>query len=161
MKDNEQIEGTSCHKFGSAANTKGNPQFSDLQTKEECNRYEEEDDDLESLEQQGITRPSQSEVEQSTINVEISESSRQKHFIKLEQQHKNSFLIGFYDPIADYLELISSVDIKIFFSDDSWFHHPLKLHCCMLGFHLFFESRSRISSADQLLAWIHWKHDVT
>ena len=59
-KDNEQIEGTTCNKFGSATNTRGNPQFSDLQTKEECNRYEEEDDDLEIPEQQGITHPSQS-----------------------------------------------------------------------------------------------------
>ena len=59
-KDNEQIEGTTCNKFGSAANTKGSPHFSDLQTKEECNRYEEEDDDIKSPEQQGITHPSQS-----------------------------------------------------------------------------------------------------
>ena len=49
-KDNEQIEGTTCNKFGSATNTKGTPQFSDLQTKEECNRYEEEYDDLKSPE---------------------------------------------------------------------------------------------------------------
>ena len=47
-KDNEQIEGTTCNKFGSAANTKGSPKFSDLQTKEEHNRYEEEHDDLKS-----------------------------------------------------------------------------------------------------------------
>ena len=84
LKDNEQIEGTTYNKFGYAANTKGNPQFSDLQTKEECNRYEEEDDDLESPEQQGITHPSQSEVEQSTVNVVINEISQQQHFIKLE-----------------------------------------------------------------------------
>ena len=31
-KDNEQIEGTTCNKFGSTANTKGSPQFFDLQT---------------------------------------------------------------------------------------------------------------------------------
>ena len=55
------------------------------QTKEECNRYEEEDDDLKSPEQHGITHPSQSEVEQSTVNVVITESSQQQHFIKLEQ----------------------------------------------------------------------------
>ena len=50
-KGNEHIEGTTCNKFGSVANTKGSPQFSDLQTKEEYNRYEEEDDDLKSPEQ--------------------------------------------------------------------------------------------------------------
>ena len=75
LKYNEQIEGTTCNKYGYAANTKGSPQFSDLQTKEECNRYEEEYDDLKSPEQQGITHPSQSEVEQSTVSVVIIESS--------------------------------------------------------------------------------------
>ena len=83
-KDNEQIEGIACNKFGSAANTKGIPQFHDLQTKEECNRFEEEDDDLKSIEQQSITHPSQSQVEQSTVNMEITKSSQQQHFIKLE-----------------------------------------------------------------------------
>ena len=111
---------------------------------EEFNRYEEEDDDLKSPEQQGINHPSQSEVEQSTVNVVITESNQQQHFIKLKQQHKKVFLVDFYDPIADYLELMSRIDIKIFLSDDSWFCHPSKLHYCMLGFHLFFGSRSRI-----------------
>ena len=92
-------------------------------------------------------------VEQSILNIDINEGK--------DQHHKKVFPVGFYDPVADYLELMSSIDIKIFLSDDSWFCHPLKLHCCMLGFHLFFGSRSRISSADQLLTWLHWKHDVT
>ena len=131
------------------------------QTKEECNRYEEENDDLKSPKQQGITHPPQSKVEKSTVNIVITESSQQQHFIKLEKQHKKVFLVGFYDPVAEYLELISSVNIKIFLSDDSCFCHPLKLHGCMLGFHLFFGSRSRISSVDQLLTWLHWKHVVT
>ena len=92
------------------------------------------------------------EVEQSTFNININEGKY--------HQHKKVFPIVFYDPVADYLELISNIDIKIFLSDDSWFRHPLKLHCCMLGFHLFFRSRSRISSAEKLLTWLHWKHDV-
>ena len=50
---------------------------------------------------------------------------------------KNVFPVGFYDPVADYMELISNVDIKIFLSDDGSFHHPSKMHCCMLGFHFF------------------------
>ena len=92
-------------------------------------------------------------VEQSTFNIDINKGKY--------QQYKKVFTIFFYDPVADYLELMSSIDIKIFLLDDSWFCHPLKLHCCMLGFHLFLGSRSRISLADQLLTWFHWKHDVT
>ena len=107
------------------------------QTKEEGIRYEEEDDDLKGPEQQGITHPSQLEVEQSTVNIVITESSQQQHFIKLEKQHKKVFLVGFYDPIDYYLELMRSIDIKIFLSDDSWFFHPSKLHCCIQGFIYF------------------------
>ena len=44
-KDNEQIFISACDRFEYAADSKGSSQFSDLQTKEECNRYEEEDDD--------------------------------------------------------------------------------------------------------------------
>ena len=95
----------------------------------------------------------QTKVEQSTFNIDISGGK--------DQQHKKVYPIGFYDPVDDYLELMSSIDIKFFLSYDSWFCHPLKLHCCMLGFHLFFGSRSRIISAYQLLTWLHWKHDVT
>ena len=46
-------------------------------------------------------------VEQSTFNIDISEGKY--------QQHKKVFPVGFYDPLADYLELMSSIDIKIFF----------------------------------------------
>ena len=92
-------------------------------------------------------------VEKSTFNIDISEGK--------DQQHKKVFLVGFCDPFADYLELMSRIDIKIFLSDDSWFCPPSKLHCCMLGFHLFLGSRSRISSAEKLLTLLHWKHDVT
>ena len=77
-------------------------------------------------------------VEQSTFNIDISKGKY--------QQHKKVFPVGFYDPVDDYLELMSSIDIKIFLSDDSWFYHPFKLHCCMLGFHLFFvKSKDKFS----------------
>ena len=77
----------------------------------------------------------QTKVEQSTFNIDISEGN--------DQQHKKVFLVGFYDPVTNYLELISSIDIKIFLLDDGSFCHPSKLHCCM--FHLFFGSISGIS----------------
>ena len=51
----------------------------------------------------------QTEVEQSTFNIDISEGK--------DRQHKKVFLAGFYDPIANYLELITSVGIKLFLLD--------------------------------------------
>ena len=46
-------------------------------------------------------------VEQSTFNIDISKGKY--------QHHKKVLPVGFYDPVADYLELMSSIDIKIFF----------------------------------------------
>ena len=50
-------------------------------------------------------------VEQSTFNIDISEGK--------DQQHKKVFPIVFYDPVADYLELMRSIDIKILLSEES------------------------------------------
>jgi len=55
------------------------------------------------------------EEEQSTLSIDISEGSKQQDFIfQLEQQHKEVFLCGFDDPIADYLESMSSICVKVF-----------------------------------------------
>ena len=92
-------------------------------------------------------------VEKSTFNIDISEGK--------DEQHKKVFPIGFYELVADYLELMSSIDIKIFLSEEIWLYHQFKTPFCWLCISLFFGSRSRISSADKLLTWLHWKHDVT
>jgi hypothetical protein len=113
-----------------------------LQTKADCNRYEEEDDEMKIPDQQFIMHVSSTEVEQSTFSIEISEGKKQQHFFQLEQYHEEVFLCVFHDPIADFLESMSSINVKIFLSDESWFYHLFKPHFCWLCIPLFFESRS-------------------
>jgi hypothetical protein len=68
------------------------------------------------------------EVEQSTFNIEIREGSEQQHFsLQLEQQLKEVSLGEFGDPIADYLESMSSINVKVFLSNEGWFCHLFKL----------------------------------
>ena len=59
-KDNEQIFISACDRFEYVADSKVSPQFFYLQTKEESNKYEEEDDDPKSPDQQFIMHSSQS-----------------------------------------------------------------------------------------------------
>lgn len=59
---------------------------------------------------------SQKEVEQSTFNIQISEGiQQQQRFLQLEQQHREVFHYGFNDHIANYLESMSNIRIKVFF----------------------------------------------
>jgi hypothetical protein len=75
FEDVEQIDISVGDSFGSAANTKGSPQLSVLQTKENCSRHEEKDDEKKGPDQQFILYVSLTEVEQSTYNIEIIKGS--------------------------------------------------------------------------------------
>jgi hypothetical protein len=92
----------------------------------------------------------------------ISVKSSQHHFnFQLKQQHIEVFLYGFNDPIANYLESMSNICVKLFLSDESWLYHLFKALFCWLCIPLFFGSRSRTGSVNQFLTWLHWKHEFT
>jgi hypothetical protein len=137
-KDNQQIGISAGDSFRSAVNTKGNHQLSVLQTKGNCSRNEEEDDEHKSLDQQLIMHASPAEVQQSTFNIEIREGSQQHHFsLQSEQNLEEVFLCYFIDPIADFLESLSSIKIKIFLSDEDCFYHFFRTHLCWLHSFIF------------------------
>jgi hypothetical protein len=108
FEDVEQIDISVGDSSRSAANTKGNPQLSVLQTKGNCSRHEEKDDEKKGLDQQSILYVSPTEVEQSTFKIEIIKGNLKQHFIfQLEQQQGEVFHCDFDDPITDYLGSIS------------------------------------------------------
>jgi hypothetical protein len=106
LKNDKQIFILACDRFESIADTKGSPEYFDLQTKEDCSRYGEEYDELKSPNQQFIMHSSPTEIKQFVFSIEIGEG-------KLHQ-HREVFLYGFNDPIANYLESMSSINVKIF-----------------------------------------------
>jgi hypothetical protein len=161
FKDDEQMDISADDSFESAANTMDSLQLSDWQTKGDCSRYKEEDNELKSLDQQFIIHFPPIE-KQHRVKYEITESHQHKYFnFQLEQQHKEVFPYDFDDPIADYLESMSSINVKIFLSEEGWFCHPFKMHFCILGIPLLFGSRSRMLSVNHFLKWLHWKCDFT
>jgi hypothetical protein len=86
-----------------------------LQQLEVCSRYQEEGEELNSPDQQSIVYVSPTDLEQPAFNNEISKGSFQHLFnLQLDQQSKEVLLYEFDDPFADYLESMSSIDVKIF-----------------------------------------------
>jgi hypothetical protein len=81
--------------------------------------------------------------------------------LQLEQYQAEVFPYGFHDPFSDYMESLSSSNVKLFLSNKGWFCCPFELHFCMSWVLSFIFSRSRISLVNQLLVWLHWKHDFT
>ena len=101
-------------------------------------------------------------IEQSTFSIRTNEyGHQQKYLSQLEQQQEEVFPCKFDDPIADYLDSMSSIDVKIFLLDESWFYHLFKPLSCSMYIPLFLGLRSRLGSVNQFLTWIHWKHEFT
>jgi len=97
-------------------------------------------------------------VEQSTFNIKISESNQ---YSQSDQQFKEVFFYDFNDPIANFLESMNNIYVKVFLSDESWLCHLFKSFFYWLCIPLFFGSRPRTDSLKQFLAWLHWKDNFT
>jgi hypothetical protein len=146
LENDDRINISACDR--STKNNEDSPQLLDLQTKVDCNRYEEEGDEMKSPDQQFILYVSPTEIGQSIVNYEISERNQQLQYSHLEQQHRKVFLYGFNDLIANYLESMRNIYVKIFLPDESWIYHLFKPLSCSIYIHLFLGSRSRILSAN-------------
>jgi hypothetical protein len=162
LKNDEQIFISAYDSFESTTDPKGISQFQDLQRLEVCSRYQEEGEELNSPDQQSIVYVSPTDLEQPAFNNEISKGSFQHLFnLQLDQQSKEVLLCEFDDPFADYLESMSSIDVKIFLSEEDCFYHLFKPLFCMISLPLLFGSRSRILTVNQFMIWLHWKFDLT
>jgi hypothetical protein len=159
LKSEEQIDKTTSDSFRYAEDHEGSLQFQDLQRLEICSRHEEEQKELD---QQYIMHVSLIEVEQFTVDMEIGGSHRQQHVnLQLEQLLKEVFLDVFNDPIADYLDFMSSINPRIFLPEEDCFYHLFKPLFCMIWLPLLFGSRSSMMLVNQFLTWLHWKHEFT
>ena len=95
------------------------------------------------------------EIKQFTFGIEDCEGKEEQlQHGQLEQQIKEVFFYDFEDPIADFLDSLSSIDVKIFQSEGLNFF-------CMRWPSLLFESRFSRVPINQFLTWLHWKHAFT
>jgi hypothetical protein len=151
-------------RFESAAYVMGSPHFLDLQTKADCSTYEESNG---KEEQKGSNQKFSlyfppAEIKLSTFGIEFCEGKEEQlQHSQLDHQFKKVFLYEFNDPIAGYLDSMSSINPRIFLSEGDYLYHPLKPLFCMIWLSLLFGSRSSMMPVNQFLTWLYWKYAFT
>jgi hypothetical protein len=116
-------------RFESTTYVMGSPHFLDLQTKADCITCEESNgkEEQKVSDQKFILYFLPAEIKQSTFGTEFCEGKEEQlQHSQLEQQSKEVLFYDFEDPIVDFLDSISSIDVKIFMSEEDYLHHPLK-----------------------------------
>jgi hypothetical protein len=151
FEDVEQIDRFVRDSFRSVTDTKGY-----FQIKTDCNRHLQEGQHKGS-DQKLILHFPPTEIKHSTFSIE----EEQLQHSQLEQQLKEVLFYDFEDPIADFLDSISSMDVKIFVSVGDYLYHPLKPLFCMIWLSLLFGSRSSMMPVNQFLTWLYWKYAFT
>ena len=68
------------------------------------------------------------EEEQFTFNINISEGNQHHFNFQLKHCYEEVFLCDIYDPIANYLEFMSSMDVKTFLLDEDCFCYQLHFY---------------------------------
>jgi len=159
LKNDDQIDKLESETVEIEEDHEGSLQVQGLQRLEICSRREEEQKELDQL---YIMHVSLIEDEQFVVDMEIGGSHQQQHVnLQLEQLLKEVFHSDFYDPITDFLESMSGINIKTFLSDKEQSCFCYRLYFCMIWFPSFVGLRSRSISGNHFLTWLHWKHDFT
>jgi hypothetical protein len=159
LKNDDQIDKLESGTVEIEEDHEGSLQVQELQRLEICSRREEEQKELDQL---YIMHVSLIEDERFVVDMEIGGSHQQQHVnLQLEQLLKEVFHSDFYDPITDFLESMSSINIKTFLSDKEQSCLCYRLYFCMIWLPSFVGLRSRSISGNHFLTWLHWKHDFT
>jgi hypothetical protein len=126
----------------------------------DCSTHDEkEDDEQKGSGQKWSSYFSLTKIKQFTFS--ICEEKKEQHYSQLDQQLKEVFHSDFYDPITNFLESMSNINIKTFLSDEGQSCFCYRLYFCMIWLPSFFGLRSRSISGNHFLTWLHWKHDFT
>jgi hypothetical protein len=147
-----------------AAYVKSSTYFPDLQKKVDHSTYEKSDggEDLKGPDQQSVLYASPTDLEQPAFNNELIKDSFQHLFnLQLDQQFNEVLLCDFDDPIAVYLDFMSSINPRIFLLEGDCLYPLFKHLFCMIWSPLFFGSRSSMLPVNKFLTWLHWKHEFT
>jgi hypothetical protein len=159
LKNHDQIDKLESETVETKEDHEGSLQFLDLQKKEILSRYEEEGEDLKGPDQQSVLYASPTDLEQPAFNNELIKDSFQHLFnLQLDQQFNEVLLCDFDDPIAVYLDFMSSINPRIFLLEGDCLYPLFKHLFCMIWFPLFFGSRSSMMALKKFLTWLHWKH---
>jgi hypothetical protein len=116
FEDVEQIDRSASNSFRSAEDDEGSVQLSDLQTHENCSKYEEKSEELKDSDQQFILYIPSSDLEQSVFSIETRKGDgEQKELDQQVMMHvflsdvEQPALYEFQDPIAIWMDSRSSL----------------------------------------------------
>jgi hypothetical protein len=114
LKSEEQILISASNSFRSAVDVEDSLPFPDLQKKTECSRHLQEGQQKDSDQKFSSYCPP-AKIKQFTFIIEFCErNEEQLQHSELKHQIKEVFCYEFEDPFTDYLESMSSIDLKIF-----------------------------------------------
>ena len=142
----------------------GSPHFPDLQKKVDCSMFEESNgkEEHKGLNQEFSLYFPPVEIKRFTFSSEFCEGNEEQlQHSQLEQQIKEVLFHDFEDPIADFLDSISSMNAKIVLSIEDCLHRSFKPLFCMIWLPLCFGERSSTMSINYSLTWLHWKSSFT
>ena len=75
-------------------------------------------------------------------------------------QHK-VFPYSFIDPFVDYMESLSSSDVRLFLSKGGWIFPSFEMNFDIPWVPLSIIYKSEVLPVSQIFVWLHWKHDFT
>ena len=89
------------------------------------------------------------------------EEDIQRYFDLQLKQQQEVFLYSFIDPFVDYMESLSSSNVRLFLSNEGWLFSSFEMNFDIPWAPLFIISRSEVLPISQIFVWLHWKHDFT
>ena len=97
-------------------------------------------------------------------NLQVAESGNHyeekdiQRYFDLQQQ---VFPYSFIDPFVDYMESLSSSNVRLFLSKGGWIFPSFEMNFDIPWVPLSIICKSEVLPVSQIFVWLHWKHDFT
>ena len=83
-------------------------------------------------------------------------------YFDLQLKHQQEvFIYSFIDLFVDYMESLSSLNVRLFLSNEGWLFPSFEMNFDIPWAPLFIISRLEVLPVSQIFVWLHWKHDFT
>ena len=101
---------------------------------------------------------------QPCLDLQVAESGNHyeeediQRYFDLQQE---VFPYSFIDPFVDYMESLSSSNVKLFLSKGGWSFPSFAMNFDIPWVPLSIICKSEVLPVSQIFVWLHWKHDFT
>ena len=98
------------------------------------------------------------------FNLQVAESGshyEEKDIQRYFDLQQEVFPYSFIDPFVDYIDSLSSSNVRLFLSNGGWIFRSFEMNFDIPWDPLCIISRSEVLPVSQIFVWLHWKHDFT